>query len=166
MKQKNSKTESRKKDHVELVLKKDVQYSTSAGFESISFVHNSLPELSWDEIDLSMKFLGKKLAFPLLITGMTGGYADAREINRGLAAAAEKFHIAFGVGSQRAMIENPALLKTYYVRDVAPSIPLLANIGGVQLRKYGAAVVERLVQDIVADALAIHLNPLQEIIQP
>lgn len=160
------KTESRKKDHVELVLKKNTQYRKTAGFERVDFVHCSLPEVAWEKIDLSMRFLGKRLSFPLLITGMTGGYKDARRINRALAAGAEKFGIAFGVGSQRAMIENKSMRETYYVRDIAPNIPLLANIGGVQLRKYGVRVAEQLVQDIGADALAVHLNPLQEIIQP
>lgn len=166
MPKKKRRTESRKKEHVDLVLKKDMQYCKSSGFEQVEFVHNSLPELAWNNIDLSMRFLGKRLRFPLLITGMTGGYKGAERINRMLARAAEKFGIAFGVGSQRAMIEHRAMRRTYYVRDVAPTIPILANIGGVQLRKYGVKIAERLVQEIKADALAVHLNPLQEIIQP
>lgn len=159
-------TESRKKDHVELVLRRNVQYQKTTGLEQWDFVHCALPEVDFDKINLGMRFLGKKLAFPLLITGMTGGYADAERINRALAQTAEKFGVAFGVGSQRAMIENARLRSTYYVRDVAPHIPILGNIGGVQLRKYGIAAVEQLVQGIEADALAIHLNPLQEMIQP
>ncbi len=159
-------TESRKKDHVDIVLKKDVQYTKSSGFERIDFIHTALPECDFDKIDLSCEFLGKKLNYPLLITGMTGGYKDAERINKNLAEAAEKFGLAFGVGSQRAMIETPELKKTYYVRDVAPNVPLIANIGGVQLRKYGVAKVRQLVEAIEADALAIHLNPLQEMIQP
>ncbi|MBI2079404.1 type 2 isopentenyl-diphosphate Delta-isomerase, partial [Candidatus Micrarchaeota archaeon] len=124
MDSKKQKTESRKKDHVEITLKKDVQYSKKSGFDEFDFVHNSLPEADFGKIDLSSKFLGKTLFSPLLITGMTGGYPDAEKINGGLAAAAEKYKIAFGLGSQRAMIENPSLKKTYYVRDVSPSIPL------------------------------------------
>ncbi|MDO8553387.1 MAG: type 2 isopentenyl-diphosphate Delta-isomerase [Candidatus Micrarchaeota archaeon] len=166
LKKEGNKTESRKKDHVDLVLKKDVQYAKFSGFERIDFIHNALPECNFDEIDLSCEFLGKKLSYPLLITGMTGGYKDAERINKSLAAAAEKFGLAFGVGSQRAMIETPELKKTYYVRDVAPNIPLIANIGGVQLKKYGLEKVSSLVSSIEADALAIHLNPLQEMIQP
>ncbi len=165
-KQEKTKTESRKKDHVDLVLKKDVQYAKSPGFERIDFIHNALPECNFNKIDLSCQFLGKRLNYPLLITGMTGGYKDAERINKGLAEAAEKFGLAFGVGSQRAMLENPELKKTYHVRDVAPNIPLIANIGGVQLKKYGLEKVSSLVSSIEADALAIHLNPLQEMIQP
>jgi isopentenyl-diphosphate delta-isomerase len=159
-------TESRKKDHVELVISKGAQYAKTAGFEKVEFVHNALPEISLDEVDLSLKFLGKPLKHPILITGMTGGYSDAEAINKGLAAAAEKFGLAFGVGSQRAMIEKPELARTYRVRDAAPTIPLLSNIGAFQLKKYKFDKIDSLVQSIEADALAIHLNPLQEVIQP
>jgi isopentenyl-diphosphate delta-isomerase len=163
---KKTQTESRKKDHVELVISEGAQYSQTAGFEKVEFIHNALPEISLDSVDLSVKFLGKSLKHPLLITGMTGGYSDAEAINKGLAAAAEKFGLAFGVGSQRAMIEKPALARTYRVRDVAPKIPLLSNIGAFQLKKYKFDQIDSLVQSIEADALAIHLNPLQEVIQP
>jgi len=159
-------TESRKKDHVELVVRKGGQYNKGAGFERIDFLHNALPEISLESVDLSTTFLGRKMRFPLLITGMTGGYADAERINRSLAAAAQKHGLAFGVGSQRAMIEKPALAKTYKVRDVAPDIPLIANIGAFQLKKYSSGQIESLVQTIEADALAVHLNALQEAIQP
>ncbi len=159
-------TESRKKDHVELVIAKGAQYAKTSGFERVDFIHNALPEISLSSVDLSTKFLGKSIRYPLLITGMTGGYSDAEKINRGLAAAAQKHSIAFGVGSQRAMIEKPELAKTYKVRDVAPDIPLLANIGGFQLKKYSFGQIDSLVQTIEADALAVHLNPLQEVIQP
>jgi isopentenyl-diphosphate delta-isomerase len=159
-------TESRKKDHVELVISKGAQYAKTTGFEKVEFIHNALPEISLDKVDLSLKFLGKRLLHPLLITGMTGGYSDAESINKGLAAAAEKFGLAFGVGSQRAMIEKPELAKTYRVRDVAPMIPLLSNIGAFQLKKYTFGQIDSIVQSIEADALAIHLNPLQEVIQP
>lgn len=159
-------TESRKKDHVELVISKGAQYAKTAGFEKVEFMHNALPEISLEKVDLSLKFLGKHLRHPLLITGMTGGYNDAESINKGLAAAAEKHGLAFGVGSQRAMIEKPALAKTYRVRDVAPTVPLLSNIGAFQLKKYKFAQIDSIVQSIEADALAVHLNPLQEVIQP
>lgn len=159
-------TESRKSDHVNIVLNKDVQYEKSAGFGEIDFLHCALPECDFDKISLSCRFLGKALNAPLLLTGMTGGYKDAGRINRELATAAEKHKIAFGVGSQRAMLENEDLKKTYAVRDIAPSIPILANISGVQLKKYGLERVSSLVSGIEADALAIHLNPLQEITQP
>jgi len=160
------KTESRKKEHVELVLKEGAQYKKTAGFERVEFLHNALPEIALKDVDLSTEFMGKKLKYPILITGMTGGYSDAEQINKGLAKAAEKYGLAFGVGSQRAMIEKPGLAKTYKVRDVAPNIPLLANIGAFQLKKYSFEQIESLVSSIEADALAVHLNPLQEAIQP
>ncbi|MFH2106217.1 MAG: type 2 isopentenyl-diphosphate Delta-isomerase [Candidatus Micrarchaeota archaeon] len=160
------KTESRKKDHVELTLNSKYQYEVSPGFQSVRFVHNSLPELDFDSIDLSSSFLGKKIKYPFMILGMTGGYKDAEKINKDLAIAAEKHKIPMGLGSQRAMIEDKKLAKTYNVRKYAPSIPLVANIGGVQLKKYPMARVKKMIEDVDADALAIHLNPLQEIIQP
>jgi len=159
-------TESRKKEHVELVLEKGGQYTKGAGFERLDFIHNALPEASLDNIDLSTTFLGKKLKCPMIITAITGGYDEAEAINKGLAAAAQKYGIAFGVGSQRAMVEKPELTRTYKVREVAPDIPLLANIGAYQLKKYSMEQLEFLVDYIQADALAIHLNPLQEAIQP
>ncbi len=158
-------TESRKKEHVELVLERAAQYGKTTGFERIDLMHNALPEISFDSIDLSMEFLGKRLKWPVLITGMTGGYGDAEKINKNLAGAAQKYGLAFGVGSQRAMIESPELKSTYEVRDVAPDIPLLANIGAFQLKKYPFEQIESLVSSIEADGLAIHLNALQEILQ-
>ncbi|MBD3210842.1 type 2 isopentenyl-diphosphate Delta-isomerase [Candidatus Micrarchaeota archaeon] len=159
-------TESRKKEHIELVLKEGAQHFKSSGLERAEFMHNALPEISLEDVNLSMDFMGKRLAYPVLIEGMTGGYSGSESINRQLAESAEKHGIAFAVGSQRAMIENPELAKTYKVRDVAPTIPLLANIGAVQLKKYSTKQIESLVSSIEADALAVHLNPLQEAVQP
>lgn len=159
-------TESRKKDHVELVLKKGAQYEKSAGFERLDFIHNALPEISLESVDLSTVFFSKRIAYPILINAMTGGYGDAAKINKSLASAAQKHNIAFALGSQRAMIEHPELTKTYRVRDFAPNIPLLANIGAFQLKKYSSQQIESLVQSVEADALAVHLNALQEAIQP
>ena len=158
-------TESRKKDHVELVIAKGAQYAKTTGFERMDFIHNALPEISLDSVDLSAKFLGRDMRYPVLITGMTGGYDDAEAINRSLAQAAQKYGLAFGVGSQRAMIEKPELARTYRVRDAAPDIPIIANIGAFQLKKYSFGQIESLVQSIEADALAVHLNALQEVIQ-
>ena len=104
----NSVIESRKKDHVDFVVREGAQYSKSSGFDQYDFVHNSLPELAFDKINLSMKFFGKKLSAPMIITGMTGGYASAERINHDLASVAQKYGIAFGLGSQRAMIETPS----------------------------------------------------------
>jgi isopentenyl-diphosphate delta-isomerase len=159
-------TEKRKSEHVNIVLSKNVQYERGAGFEHVEFVHCALPEIDFDDVDLSCDFLGKRLDYPLLIEAMTGGYKEAAKINKELATAAEKHRIAFGVGSQRAMLENPELKSTYFVRDVAPTIALLGNIGAAQLKKYPVESIESLVSSIEADGLAIHLNTLQEVLQP
>lgn len=159
-------TPKRKKDHIELSLKKESQYSFTAGFECVNLLHNSLPECSLYDVDTSVKFLGKKISMPLVISAITGGYPKAKSINKGLAEAAQKAGVAFGLGSQRAMIENPKLADTYKVRDVAPDIPILANIGAAQLNEYKFNDIKKLVSVVEADGLAIHLNPLQEVIQP
>ena len=157
---------SRKKEHVESARKLDVEYSFPAGFADVRFVHDSLPEMDMAGIDCSSTLFGKKLSAPLIITGMTGGYPDAEKINLSLAAAAEKEGLALGLGSQRAMLEKPELSATYKVRKSAPSIPLIGNIGGCQLSKYGVKKVREMLDSVEADALAIHLNPLQEVVQP
>lgn len=157
--------ESRKKDHVELVAKEGAQYQKTTGFERIDFIHNALPELNYESIDLSTNFLNKKLRFPIVITAMTGGYTESRKINRKLAELAEKQGWAFGLGSQRAMVEDQSLLETYQVRDIAPTIPIISNIGAFQLKKYSISQIENMISLVDADALAVHLNPLQEVIQ-
>jgi isopentenyl-diphosphate delta-isomerase len=163
---KESMTESRKRDHIQIALEKDVQYSRATGLERAELLHNALPEVDFDAIDLSMEFLGKKIAYPLLISAMTGGYPEAKRINEELATAAEKHKMAFALGSQRSMLENPSLRETYCVRPVAPSIPVIGNIGAIQLKRYPVDKVLGLVSAIEADALAVHLNPLQEAVQP
>lgn len=161
-----SATEARKEAHLRLTLEGPVQEPVREGFGAYRLEHNALPELDLDEIDLSTEFLGKRLRAPLLISGMTGGAQRAREINRNLAAAAQAAGIAFTVGSQRAAIEQPALRATYQVRDVAPDILLLGNLGAVQLRRgYGLAECRAAVDMIGADGLVLHLNPLQEGLQ-
>ncbi|MFA6489210.1 MAG: type 2 isopentenyl-diphosphate Delta-isomerase [Candidatus Micrarchaeia archaeon] len=157
---------SRKQDHVEAARKNDVQYSFSAGFSDVRFVHSSLPEMEFGAVDTAAKLFSKKVSAPLVIVGMTGGYADAEKINLRLAAAAEKEGLAMGLGSQRAMIEKPELAPTFRVRKAAPTIPLIGNIGGCQLKKYGVKKVREMLDAVEADALAIHLNPLQEVVQP
>ncbi|MBI5223159.1 type 2 isopentenyl-diphosphate Delta-isomerase [Candidatus Micrarchaeota archaeon] len=161
-----NKTESRKKDHVELVVKKGAQYTKTNGLEKFEFIHNALPETALEEVDLSSNFLGKTINWPMMIVGMTGGYEDAQRINRELAKTAEKYGIPFGLGSQRAMIEKPELAKTYEVRSVAPNIPIVGNIGAAQLKKYKIGQIDEMLCKIGADGLAIHLNALQEVIQP
>jgi len=159
-------TESRKKEHVDFVLDKGAQYVKTTGFERVEFIHNALPEISMDSVDLSVRFLGSTLRWPIIICAATGGYGPAERINRDLASAAQKHGLAFGLGSQRAMVESSGLAKTYQVRDVAPDVPLLANIGAYQLKKYPIKKIESMVSAVDADALAIHLNALQEAIQP
>ncbi len=158
-------TEKRKDEHIRIVLQKNVQYSFGPGFDNFNFIHNALPEMSLRHADLSCKFLGTKLSAPLMISAMTGGYQQAERINKSLAKTAQKYGIAFALGSQRAMLENPSLVRTYDVRKEAPSVPVISNIGAVQLKKYGLEKIESLVSLVESDALAIHLNPLQEVIQ-
>jgi len=163
---KKSQTESRKKEHVKIALGGNVQYSKRTGLEKVELLHNALPEIDFESVDLSTKFLGKRIAYPLMISAMTGGYPEAKMINEGLAAAAQKHKLAFALGSQRAMLENASLRDTYFVRKVAPDIPVIGNIGAVQLKRYPLDKVLGLVSSVEADALAVHLNPLQEVIQP
>lgn len=157
---------SRKRDHVESARKKDVEYGISAGFGDVRFVHQPLPEMAFDDVDTECRMFGKMMSAPIIILGMTGGYPDAAKINSKLAAAAEREGLAFGLGSQRAMIEKPSLSSTYKVRKLAPTIPLIGNIGGCQLKVYGVKKVREALDIVEADALAIHLNPLQEVCQP
>ncbi|MFH0956240.1 MAG: type 2 isopentenyl-diphosphate Delta-isomerase [Candidatus Aenigmatarchaeota archaeon] len=158
-------TQKRKADHIRICLTKDVEFLKGNGFERYSFMHSALPEIDWDEIDTGTKFLGKKFRYPLFIEAMTGGTNEAERINKNLAAAAEELGIGMGVGSQRAMIEDPRLVRTYKVRDVAPGIFLAGNIGASHVLKYPPEVISKALEEIGADALAIHLNPAQEIVQ-
>jgi len=158
--------QSRKEAHVKIAARPDSEYRKSAGFEDIEFQHCSLPEQSLDKIDLSTTFLGCRLSSPIAIEGMTGGYPNAAKINRALAKAANEANVMFGLGSQRAMLKHPELKKTYQVRDVAPDVFLVGNIGAVQLREYSPKTIEGMLKDVDADVLALHLNPLQEAVQP
>jgi len=127
----------------------------------------ALPERHPDHLDLSADLLGKRLSAPLMIAGMTGGSERAGRVNRRLAAVAQELGLAMGLGSQRAMLEVPSLAPTFAVRDVAPDILLLGNVGAVQLGLgVGVDDCRRLVDAVQADALAVHLNPLQELVQP
>ncbi|MCE4614921.1 MAG: type 2 isopentenyl-diphosphate Delta-isomerase [Desulfurococcales archaeon] len=160
-------TKNRKLDHIKVTVDRNVESKASTLLESIFIDHNSLPEVNIDEIDISTRFLGKKISAPLIITGMTGGHPETAEINKYLAVEAEKYGIALGVGSQRAAIEHKELEWTFSIaREHAPDIPLVANIGAPQLVKgYGIREILDAVQMIEADGIAIHLNPLQEIFQ-
>ena len=159
-------TSSRKLDHLHICAEKPVE-SGDAGFGDIRFVHNALPECDMGKIDLTSRFLNHTLASPLFISAMTGGHPGTSDVNARLARAAERYRIGMGVGSQRAALENPDLAGTFsIVRDEAPHAFLVANLGAVQLRDHGIEWAERAVAMLEADALAIHLNFLQEAIQP
>ena len=156
----------RKAEHIRLALDRRMQVGGNF-FEDLVFEHRALPQIDFEDIDLSVAFLGKRLQAPWIISCMTGGTGGATTINRNLAAAAEECGIVFGVGSQRKALEDPAKAESFRVRDVAPTTPILANLGAVQLN-YGFGLEEcrRAVEMVRADALVFHLNPLQEAIQP
>lgn len=160
-------TQSRKADHIRICLDEDVQFrQTTTGFERYRFTHCCLPELNWDDVHLGTTFLGKPLTSPLLISSMTGGTEQARQINYRLAEAAQHYGIAMGVGSQRVAVENPDVISTFDVRAIAPDIPLFANLGAVQLNySYGLDECRKVVDWLQADALILHINPLQECVQ-
>jgi isopentenyl-diphosphate Delta-isomerase len=158
----------RKTAHLNIVANEDVESATvRAGWDRWRFRHDALPELNAAAIALTTELLGKTLAGPLLIAGMTGGSERAGTVNRRLAQVAQELGLGMGLGSQRAMLEAPDLSPTFQVRDLAPDILLLANVGAVQLN-YGVSVddVRRMVDAVQADALAVHLNVLQEMVQP
>jgi isopentenyl-diphosphate delta-isomerase len=158
---------SRKADHIKINLEQNVQSSLTTGFEKYRFTHEAVPDLNLDEIDLSQTIFGKRLAAPILISSMTGGTPEAHAINLTLARAAQETGIAMGLGSQRAGIEHPELATTFQVRQVAPDILLFANLGAVQLNyQYTLDQCRRAVEMIAADGLFLHLNPLQEALQP
>ena len=156
----------RKAEHITLALDRRMQVSGSY-FDAWQLEHAALPEIDYADIDVSTAFLGRELRAPLLISCMTGGTDEATRLNRNLARGAEQAGIAIGVGSQRKAIEDPSLADSFRVRAEAPSVPILANLGAVQLN-YGFGIDEcrAAVEMVEADALVFHLNPLQEAIQP
>lgn len=160
-------TQARKADHLRICLDEDVQFhQTTTGLERYRFTHCCLPELNRSEIDLATIFLGKPLSAPLLISSMTGGTELAKTINFRLAEVAQHYRLAMGVGSQRVAVENPAVVETFAVRSIAPDALLLANLGAIQLNyDYGIDECQRVVDLLEADALILHLNPLQECVQ-
>ncbi|MFQ5975528.1 MAG: type 2 isopentenyl-diphosphate Delta-isomerase [Candidatus Hydrothermarchaeales archaeon] len=162
------KIDSRKLDHIKIALRETVESKTKNGFGDIALVHRALPEVDKDEVDVGIEFLGRKFKAPIVIAGMTGGHEKAIRINKNLAIAAEKLGIPMGVGSQRAAIEDKTLEETYYVaRENAPNAFLIGNLGAVQFNKgYTIKEAEKAVEMIKANALAIHLNPMHEAVQP
>jgi isopentenyl-diphosphate Delta-isomerase len=159
--------ESRKKDHLELTARGDVGFRAQGTLLSdVQLVHDALPELHVDDIDLSCVVLGKRLRAPILIAAMTGGTDHAGKINRDLAKIAEARGYAMGFGSQRPMLLNEAAVETYTVRDVAPDLLLLGNVGAVQASALEPQAISKLVNAVGADALCVHLNPAMEVVQP
>jgi isopentenyl-diphosphate delta-isomerase len=163
-----SATPSRKAEHLRINIDRDVGgKGVCTGFDAYRFAHRALPEIDLADVDLSTEIFGRRLAAPLLVSCMTGGTPEARRINRRLARVAQEHGLAMGLGSGRALVESPDAIATFDVRPLAPDVALLANLGAVQLNKgYGAQECRRLVELLRADALVLHLNPLQEALQP
>ncbi|MDP4229588.1 MAG: type 2 isopentenyl-diphosphate Delta-isomerase [Bacteroidota bacterium] len=168
----NNLTTSRKQSHVELVVSEQVSFrQTSSGFDRIRFVHNALPEIALSDVETSTDFLGKHLDVPILISSMTGGYEAAERINRALGALSAKFGAAMGVGSQRQALEDKRFHNSFKVaRKANPSGLIFSNIGAVEVARLAGkgktASIKRIIDLVEADALIIHLNPLQELLQP
>ncbi|NKE34673.1 type 2 isopentenyl-diphosphate Delta-isomerase [Natronococcus sp. JC468] len=161
-------TADRKDDHIRIIEEEDVE-TKGTGFEDVELIHEALPEIHRDEIDTSTTLFGAEVAAPIVIESMTGGHPNTTKINRALAEAAQRTNVAMGVGSQRAGLEldDEALLESYtVVREAAPDAVLYGNVGAAQLLGYDLADVERAVEMIDADAMAVHLNFLQEAVQP
>lgn len=162
----DEKTVDRKDDHIRIVKEEDVE-THGSGFTDVHLVHEALPEIHLEDIDTSTDFLGHELDAPVVIESMTGGHPNTTKINRNLAHAAQETGIAMGVGSQRAGLEDEETVESYaVVRDAAPDAFIFGNIGAAQLEEYGVAGVEEAVEMIDADAIAVHLNFLQEAVQP
>lgn len=166
-------TSDRKIEHLLLCVEKNVEAHKTplgfraSGFDDVDLVHNCLPEINKKSLNLDVEFLGKKLRAPILIASMTGGHPDTKAVNATLAGAAEELGIGIGVGSQRAAIEDSSLEDSFrIVRDKAPNAFIYGNVGAAQLNEFGIEGLKRAVEMIGADAMAIHLNFLQEAIQP
>jgi isopentenyl-diphosphate delta-isomerase len=156
----------RKAEHLDLAASHDSAFAETATLlDEVQLVHDALPELALADISLETELCGKILSAPLVISGMTGGTAEAATLNHDLARAAESCGIAIGLGSQRAMAEHPDLAASFRVRAAAPTALVIGNLGVVQARQMGPAAVAELARSIEADAMAIHLNPAQELIQ-
>ena len=161
-------TSSRKREHVDFTLTKDVGFrAKTTGLEALDFVNNALPELNLDDLETTTTFLGRRLSLPFMVSCMTGGYAEALTINRQIAEVCEERLIAMGVGSQRQALEDTGYHRSFsVVREVAPSIPIVGNIGAAEVaRMTDDHNVRRLVELVRADAFTVHLNPLQEMLQ-
>lgn len=157
----------RKTEHIRLCLEENVEgVNMSTGLEGISFIHNALPEIDFHDISTKTQFLDKELDAPFLVSSMTGGSELATEINRNLAMAAEEKRWAFALGSTRALLESDAHRDSFVIRKHAPTIPVIANLGAVQLNcGYGVEACKQIVDQTGADSLVLHLNSLQEVVQ-
>lgn len=160
--------EKRKSEHIQICLNENVQgHNITSGFERCRFRHNPLPEIDFSEVDLSSVFLDRPLQAPLMVSSMTGGTEKAAQINRNLAEAAGARGWVLGIGSARAALEREDLSASFKVRKFAPNIPIVANLGAVQLNYgYGLDECRRAVELVEADGLVLHLNGLQEVFQP
>ncbi len=158
----------RKKDHIKFTVDEQAQYSQSTGFQRYQFVHNALPEIDFEDVSTEKVLLGRTFSFPLFISSMTGGYSEAGQVNAIIAEFCQEKNIPFGVGSQRAMLEDDSLTDTFsIVRKKAPNAFICSNIGGVQLiGGLQKDSIKRMIDSIEADAIIVHLNPLQELMQP
>ncbi|MET0341980.1 MAG: type 2 isopentenyl-diphosphate Delta-isomerase [Polyangiales bacterium] len=163
----SSPIQRRKDDHLDLCATGDVAFKgTTTLLECVQLIHQSLPDLDVDALDTGVTLLGKKLRLPIVIAAMTGGTERAAQVNRDLAAIAEARGLGFGLGSQRAMQRQPDTAWTYQVREWAPSTLVLGNVGVVQARELESKHIAAMVREIGADALCVHLNPAQEVVQP
>jgi isopentenyl-diphosphate Delta-isomerase len=156
----------RKREHLAIAGKADVQMTVTNGLADLRFEPCSLPEIDLEQVNTSVRFLGKSLSQPLMIASMSGGTKESQRLNECLAVAAEASNIALGLGSMRIALENPRQRAAFMLRALAPTIPILANIGAAQLREAGGVINALTCVDIAeADALVVHLNPLQEALQ-
>lgn len=160
-------TARRKLEHIEIVLSKPVEGPGTTWFEYVFLPQRALPVVEPDKVSMRVSFLGKEIAAPVMITGITGGAPGTEEINRSLAEAACRFRIALGLGSQRAALESEQAVRTYRVaRETCHEVPIVGNIGIGELIRYGPGVVDSLASMVEADAVAVHLNYFQEVVQP
>ncbi len=156
----------RKQSHFDLCAQQDVEFKhKTTWLEHVELVHQPLTETLLDDIDLRVEVVGKQLNYPIIITGMTGGTPDAGRFNKEVAAVADRLGIGFGVGSQRVMLNYPEVTETFCVREQAPNVLLFGNIGIAQAREMSTAALQKMVTDIQADALCVHLNTAMEIVQ-
>lgn len=157
----------RKTEHIRLCLEDNVEgVNKSTGLEGISFIHNALPEINFNDINFETEFLGKAIQAPFLVSSMTGGSKLAADINQNLARAAEEKGWVIALGSTRALLESDAHKESFLIRKQAPTAPLIANLGAVQLNYgYGAEEAQRIVDMTEADSLVLHFNSLQEVFQ-